>query len=278
MHQSMPRIRLTSLLLVEERLLEAQYFAHRLRHQRDPCRIRYELNAFVAAARSVTFLLQKEMSAVPGFEAWWGEQRASLARDSAASFFVKLRNLSQHQGRISLVGVTTSDGPRRKWSYRFAWNPDAVPAALLHRDAAECCREHLAKLARIVLACTEAFPFHSCPKRALTPDGVAALQISLEDAEETLGFPRGWSQAAEPASEERRIKILSDHVDGLDFGAIRRLAKWKSKKAAAEQSASDVLSEDIAKALVVQLEGQRRVNSADLALSLLLGGPVERDI
>lgn len=157
-------------------------------------------------------------------------------------------------------------------------NPDAVPSILLHRDVADCCRQHLAKLAGIVLACTDAFPFHSCPKRALTPNGVAALQLSLEDAEETLGFPRGWSQAAEPESQERRIKILSDHVDGLDFDAIRRLATWKSKKPPAKPSGSGVLSEDIAKALVVQLERRCPVNGADLALSLLMGGPVERDV
>lgn len=276
MRQTMP-MRLTSLLLVEERLLEAEYFANRLRQQRDACRFGYELNAFVSAARSVTFVLQKEMSAVPGFGSWWAKQRASLARDSAASFFVKLRNLSQHQGRISLVGVGASDGARHRWSYRFAGGPDVVPPALLHRDAADCCREHLAKLARLVLACTAEFPFHSCPKRALTPEGVAALRISLDDAEETLGFPRGWSQAAEPLSEERRILILSEHVDGLDFGTLRRLARWKPRKTSGRMSASDVLSDDIAKALVVQLEENRRVNSTDLALSLLLGGPVRRE-
>jgi len=273
----MPTIRLNSLLLVEERLLEAEYFVRRLGRQRDADRFGYELNAFVAAARSITFVLQKEMSAVPGFSAWWASEQRSLARDPAAVFFVKLRNLSQHQGRISLVGVTASDGPRRTWSYRFAGNPDAVPPDVLHRDAADCCREHLAKLAGVVLACTEAFPFYSCPKRALTPAGVAALQISLEDAEETLGFPRGWSQAAEPLSQERRILILCEHVDGLDFGALRRLAGWKPRKASGRLSASDVLSEDIAKALVVQLEENRRVNNTDFALSLLLGAPVRRE-
>lgn len=45
---------------------------------------RYELNAFLAAARSVTFLLQKEMAKVPGFAAWWDGQRQLLAGDAAA--------------------------------------------------------------------------------------------------------------------------------------------------------------------------------------------------
>jgi hypothetical protein len=55
----MPRVRLSSLLLVEERLLEAEYFSRRLRRlSGEP--FGYELNAFLSAARSVTFLMQKE--------------------------------------------------------------------------------------------------------------------------------------------------------------------------------------------------------------------------
>jgi hypothetical protein len=61
----MVHIRLISLLLVSERLLEADYFARRLAriggHQD---RFRYELNALLSAARSVTFLL---LIARPGF-------------------------------------------------------------------------------------------------------------------------------------------------------------------------------------------------------------------
>lgn len=100
----MARYRLTSLLLVEERLLEADYFARRLCRQADSDRFGYELNAFLSAARSVTFLLQKEMAKVPGFASWWAEQQDRLRSDRAARFFVDLRNFSQKAGRISLVG------------------------------------------------------------------------------------------------------------------------------------------------------------------------------
>ena len=53
---------LNSLIPVEEKLLEADYFACRLSSLCDDA-FRYELNAFLSAARSVTFLLQKEMGA-----------------------------------------------------------------------------------------------------------------------------------------------------------------------------------------------------------------------
>jgi hypothetical protein len=75
-----PRIRLTSLLRVEERLMEAEYFARRMFESPDSTILGYELSAFLSAARSVTFLLQKEFAAVDGFEAWWTADRTKLSR------------------------------------------------------------------------------------------------------------------------------------------------------------------------------------------------------
>jgi hypothetical protein len=180
--------RLISLLLVEERLVEAEYFRKRMARGRgEP--FGYNLNAFLAAARSVTFLLQKEYSKIDNFAEWWTLEQATLAADPAARFFLELRNYSQKEGRISLVGTSLSQrsGKRSPWSYRFAGTSKAVPAALLNRDVVDCGREHLAKLAQIVLRFSNRFPFHSCPSRALTPEGVNALKIDLDDLDTALG-------------------------------------------------------------------------------------------
>lgn len=265
----MSPIRLTSLLLVEERLLEAKHFARRLSRQSDRDRFGYELNALLAAARSVTFLMQKEMARVSGFAEWWDGQRHLLSRDPAAAFFLKLRNFSQKEGRISLVGGSPSAG---RWSYRFAGNAERVPPALLNRDVADCCHEHVAKLSKIVLACVEAFPYQTCPRKALTPAGLAALKLSLEDLEEALGFPRGWAETGDPISRDRRIHVLREHVDGMDFAALKRLANWTAKPAPPQDTPSSLLSEQLLTSLVRQLEGpSRRVDTNNLAAELLLG-------
>lgn len=247
------QVRLTSLLLVEERLLEAKYFARRLTKQKSRDRFGYELNAFLTAARSVTFLLQKEMARVPDFADWWDDQRRRLSTDSAAAFFLKLRNFSQKEGRISLVGTSLGSG---RWSYRFAGNVDPVPPALLYRDVADCCHEHVSLLARIVLACSEAFPYQTCPRRALTPAGLEALHLSLEDVEKVLGFPKGWTEIGDPLSFDRRIAVLREHVDGVDFAALKRLADWRVKPAPPAVEPSSVLSEQLLTSLVRQLEGR----------------------
>lgn len=93
-----------SLLLVEERLLEAKHFARRLSEDNDRDKFGYELNASLGRARSVRFLLQKEVAKVPAFAHWWNSQGQHLSIDLAATFFSKLRNFSQKEVRMSLVG------------------------------------------------------------------------------------------------------------------------------------------------------------------------------
>lgn len=218
-------LHLTSLLRVEERLMEAEYFARRMSDLPDSASLGYELNAFLSAARSVTFLLQKEFSATEGFKAWWGADRAKLANDEAALFFLELRNFSQKEGRVSVVGTRSDD---RKWRFMFAGTVEPVPAVLLNRDVADCCLEHLGKLAQAVLRFAEAFPFQSCPGRALTPEGVAALGLCLDSVEIALGFPPAFSAVRPEGSVEDRTRLYRRYVDAVDFDEIQRIADYKA--------------------------------------------------
>ncbi len=204
---------LTSLLRVEERLLEADHFARSIAVRSESHVVAYELNAFVSAARSVTFLLQKEMARVPGFSTWWASRRSLLSADPAARFFLQLRNYSQKEGRISLVGAFIGSESGGYWSFRFAGNEARVPDSLLNRDVSECCKEHVAKLANIFLACTDQFPYHSCPRRALSVDGLLAVGSSIEEVEAAVGLPRGWTECA-PGDVGGRLGVLARMCQG----------------------------------------------------------------
>ena len=149
-------LRLTSLLIVEERLLEADYFVGRLRRS-VPYHLSYNLNAFLSAARSATFLLQKEMANVPGFAPWWEVRRAELGADAAAKFFLALRNFSQKEGRVRTIGFR-GPGAKGRWRHSFVGGSLAVPDELYDREIADCCSDHLAKLARLTLQFADAFP------------------------------------------------------------------------------------------------------------------------
>ena len=244
--------RLKTLIWVEERLLEAEYFADRLRRLYDDY-FKYELDAFLSAARNVTWLLQKEMSEATGFNDWWNDRQKEMGNDPAMVFFRDMRNFSQKEGQVSMVGIQKLDSSGQLFcSYRFAGNKKSVPAQLLNRDVAECCREHLSKLAAIVLAFADTFPYHSCFRRAVTPEGLNALGLRLSDIEKILTFPRGWISVASIPQEEI-FRILREHFDGVDFEEIQRIAEYAPEQDTTIFTPSDLLSEKLARNLVINM-------------------------
>jgi len=130
-----------------------------------------------------------------------------------------------------------------------------VPSVLLNRDVADCCREHLAKLAGIVLRCADAFPYHCCPRRALTPEGVDALALDLNQVDAALGYPSGWTDIAVQANRNERIASLRMHVDEPDFAAIKRLTRRNRRLL--HPSTADRFGEELAASFVGQIERRR---------------------
>jgi hypothetical protein len=92
-----------------EKLLEAQYFLERMREKSsDRAAFKYNLSAFLSAARSVTFYMQKEFKHTPGFEEWYAAEQEVMRRDPLVPFFVEARNVSlkqQHVPTRAHVGV-----------------------------------------------------------------------------------------------------------------------------------------------------------------------------
>jgi hypothetical protein len=202
-----------------EKLLEAEHFLALLPHSSGLV-FQFELNAFLSASRSVTFVLQKAMSDVPGFANWYAQQQASMKADDAMRFFIELRNISQKQGPVSFVGGSLLNGG---WTYRFVGRPHAVPDDLIGRDVGACCAMHLTKLANLLLECVHVFPFHSCPRRAFTEEGMSALGYSWRDVEAAIGLPLGYTEVGDfPASE--KLRILSREIEPLDMELIERIA------------------------------------------------------
>lgn len=186
----------------------------------------FDLNAFLSAARSVTFLIQKEMSKVPGFTAWWTERREEMRRDDAMRFFLDLRNYSQKEGRVSIVGQGSST---RRYSHWFASGQIVVPECIRQVEVTEACRMHIVKLARLTLQLADLFPAWSCPHQALTPDGIRALALDLDEVDVALGYERGYSNV-DGFGLEDRLRVLRRHFDDVDFEEIRRLSKLRPRR------------------------------------------------
>lgn len=202
-----------------EKLLEAEYFLDRLTHA-NGLEFQFELNAFLSASRSVTFVLQKVMSNVLGFARWYSPRQAEMKSDEAMRFFIELRNISQKEGPVSYVGCSLPGGGR---TYRLVGRPHAVPGELIGLDISDCCSAHVAKLARLLLECVAAFPYHSCPCRAFTKEGMAALGYDWADIEAAVGLPAGYTAVSDiPVGE--KLRILRREVEPLDTASIERIA------------------------------------------------------
>lgn len=203
----------TSIRTSLDRLLEAEYFLGRFVQSYDD-EFRFELNAFLSAARAVTFALQAAMSEVPLFAEWYAGKQETMRADPAMRFFINLRNVSQKIGGVSYVG----DGH----SSRFVGKPEAVPAELQGANIAKACAEHVIKLANLLRDCSSTFPFASCAAKALTEQGMSAIGYSFRDVEALAGLPDNYAEVDIPAKE--KLRLLSRDIEPLDTDQLNRVA------------------------------------------------------
>ncbi|WP_375229870.1 hypothetical protein [Roseobacter sp. S98] len=227
---------MTSLLLVEERLLEAEHFTMLLK-EHFGLEIQFNLNAFLSAARAVTFLIQKELRHVPNFDEYWASVQATLREDEAARFFLEMRNFSQKQGRIGLYG---SGGTRKLRSYTFPHllgeeprmiyffvNGElSVPDSIACLDIVSACAQHIGKLAELTLQTMKEFPFDCCLSAACTPEGAEYHSLELPDFLKMLGFPTDWMVGVDGMERQEAFKLVARQFDAVDVKSIGRIAQF----------------------------------------------------
>lgn len=215
----MPHV-FTSLHSATEKLLEAEYFLGRSMEVSGPY-FQYELNAFLSASRNVTFVMQSSMSKVRGFSDWYAEKQAEMRADAAMRFFLELRNVSQKQGPVSYVGVSTIGD---RYTYRFVEDRLLLPPEVVGIDIRVSCAIHLVKLGTLLLDFYKRMPFDACPWQAFSEEGMKALGFYWSDAEEAVGFPAGWTNVDPSAEDEVKFKYLRKEIEPLDVSALERIA------------------------------------------------------
>jgi hypothetical protein len=219
--------RFTSLRHSLEKLQEAEYFLAGLAAA-NGLEFQFNLNAFLSACRSTTFTLQKSMSGVGDFATWYGDRQKEMKADPALSFFLELRNISQHEGPVSYVGGAMLG--THQWSYRFAGNREAVPLALVGVDVGAACADHLVKLANLLQGVVQAFPFASCAANAVSPAGMEQLGFSLADVGEAIGLPAAYVEAGADIPVAEKLRILAREFEPLDADTLARLARGEFRR------------------------------------------------
>lgn len=96
---------------------------------------RFSLSAYVSAARSITFWMQKQYDHVPGFRQWYSERQTEMRADLELRYLKELRNKevktertglgATRQGTLTVHAVIASPAP-------VAEQPKVAPEAQEH--------------------------------------------------------------------------------------------------------------------------------------------------
>lgn len=210
---------------VDHKVAEAEYFLLLIASKNGVIpEINFLLSAYASAARSITLALHAVLGDAPGFSEWYARHQAALKADQVARYFVELRNFSQKTG--ATVVNCASFGPelrqmlrRRLAGYRGHWfgssGEDMPPAPDM--DVAEGCKQNFVRLLEIVYTCYCDFGPLIDPQQHYTPEHYATIGKTIEDAEEELGYPRGWTASgefADPRYIPHRFELLRHHAAG----------------------------------------------------------------
>lgn len=209
--------------LVDNKVQEADYFLGRIL---DPDRlfygVEYDTVAFVAAARSITFAMQASLSGIPEFDAWYPKKQKQMRDDPLAKFFHNFRRISQHVGDNAVVGGSYEDG---KALYYFGSLPDLPEVPEL--DVASACTDYFKSTLEIVYECYVTFPALINGQWRFTKEHFASLGKTIEDAEEELGYPRGWGNVS-GLDEDTRWVYMRKVADGC--GIQNLFEEWLDKR------------------------------------------------
>jgi hypothetical protein len=220
---------------VDLKLGEADFFLEKLRS----CGVsiweaNFYFSAFVSAARSVTFALQAVMNDQPEFAVWYSSKQAEMRADPVCSFFVTYRNEVLKTGELPITGGFATHSPDKpaevEITHHFSRSivtGDKIPPkgrvefirsvmagtdeVAGEPDVVTYCREYMSKVAGLVACCYRDFGPVIDPEEHYTLVNLRRINKSLEDVEEELGLPRGFTNIGSHDDEER-LRVLRSQI------------------------------------------------------------------
>jgi len=206
-----------SFSLVDHKVAEAEFFLEHLRG----CgfnifAFRCFCSGFVSSARSITFSLQAVLADASGFPDWYSRHQGRLRSDPTARFFHEFRTVNQHIGD-NLVGGGVFG---RDIGHRYLFTPTQEIPNVPDGDAVEACSVYFTALLEIVYDCYLSFGPIIDAKQRYTAEHFQSLGMSIEDAEEELGYPRGWTDIGDPRATPYRWQVLRDQQAGCEIDHI----------------------------------------------------------
>lgn len=178
-------------------------------------------NSFVYNCRGITFAIQSVLSDIKGFKDWYGEKQKELRKNDLCSFFNEYRRLSTHVGEQFVQGGTTFRSEiADKRIIKYYFRPSADLKNVPEEDVVESCRKYFIIILGLVYECYENFKFSIDSRWYFTRSNFERNNKTIEDAEEELGFPRGWTHIEDLEGEEIRWKMLRRDQAGCSINHL----------------------------------------------------------
>ena len=208
--------------LVDYKVQEAEYFLLELKRLGKGLEfhgIQFCASAFVSAARSVTFAMQASLKGNDRFDAWYAKKQKGLKENALARFFHDFRNVTQHIGaNVVGGGAHGSDG-----TFHFFVACQDLPT-VPDQDVLSACEEYFVLVLQLVYDCYVEMGSIVNGQLYFTEEHFASVGKSIEDAEEELGFPRGYTDIGKPELHLYRWEMLRRQADGCLID--RQFARW----------------------------------------------------
>ncbi|RRN77517.1 hypothetical protein EIM50_19235 [Pseudoxanthomonas sp. SGD-10] len=186
------------------------------------------LSAFLASSRSITFSLQASLHGITGFKEWYDIKQQTMRESRLAKYFLEARNNSQKVGYYPLTGGRTYRDSNNllRVEYYFDTSTEELAKFVPEEDVLTACKKYFKMILEVVFDCYQDFGTVIDPEQYFSFENIKKTGKTIEDFEEELGYPRGWTNIPD-ATDDDRLKAIRNEITchGIDHILIKYLGK-----------------------------------------------------
>jgi len=153
----------------------------------------YYFSAYATALRSITFILQFVMRKFPGFDEWYKPRQEKLRKSSVSKLFVELRNNTQKTGILPIAKKNSITEGKFYLTDQFFLPPKLSFKDIPEGGVVELSEICFVEILEALAECYKDFDVYIDPRTLFTERGIRALNWNIEDIEEYMGIPRGYT-------------------------------------------------------------------------------------
>ncbi|WP_031431523.1 hypothetical protein [Methylomicrobium agile] len=212
--------------LVDYKVQEAEFFlleTHRHAKKLGFLNVQFCTAAFVSSARSITFAMQSCLKGHAEFDSWYAPRQEALRKDALSRFFHDFRTVTQHIGENLVSG-----GSHSNTGTFYYFLPCSDLPNVPEMDVITACDTYFRRVLNLVFDCYVDLRTTVDGQWYFTEEHFRSIGKTIEDAEEELGFPRGWTDIKQPDIEPYRWELLRKRADGC--GIEEQFHTWLDRE------------------------------------------------